>query len=186
MIVLLRGLLRLLGFLLLITLALLGVGFALAALLGDSLGIRLEGSAAGAWLDRLEGSGTQALEALIGGGMIVLGLLLVMGALAPRRERRAVLEESEHGTLDARRRVLSQMFTALAERTRGVTHAKAKLRLGRRPRRGRLVLRAERPLAAQSAAVQEAVRSEVRELGDAFGLKIRVQTPLGRRGRRVQ
>lgn len=186
MIVLLRGLLRLLGFLLLITLALLGLGFALAALLGDSLGIRLEGSGAGAWLDGLEGSGTQALEALIGGGMIVLGLLLLIGALTPRRERRAVLEESEHGTLDARRRVLSEMFTALAERSRGVTHAKAKLRLGRRPRRGRLVLRAERPLAAQSAAVQEAVRSEVRELADAFGLKIRVQTPLGRRGRRVQ
>jgi len=36
--------------------------------------------------------------------------------LAPRRERRAVLEQGEHGTLDARRRPLAQMFTALAER----------------------------------------------------------------------
>ena len=61
--------------------------------------------------------------------MVLLGLLLLIGALAPRRERRAVLEQGEHGTLDARG-ALAQMFTALAERTRGVTHAKAKLRLG--------------------------------------------------------
>lgn len=182
----LRGLLRLLGFVALIALALLGLGVALAALLGDRLGVRLEGSGAGDWLARLEGSGAQALEAVIGGGVTLLGLLLLIGALAPRRDRRAVLEESEHGTLDARRRALAQTFTALAERTRGVTRAKARLRIGRRSRRGRLVLRAEHPGTAESAtAVREAVRSEVGELGDAFGLKVRVRTPLGRRGRRV-
>ena len=186
MILLLRGLVRLLGFLLLVALALLGLGFALAALLDDQLGVQLEGSEVSRWLERLAGDGTQALEAVIGGGMVLLGLLLLIGALAPRRERRAVLAEGEQGTLDARRRALTQMFTALAERTRGVTHAKAKLRLGRRPRQGRLVLRVERPRTAESATVREAVRSEVGELAGAFGLKTRVQTPLGRRGRRVQ
>jgi len=185
-ILLLRGLLRLVGFLALIALALLGLAFALAALLGDKLGVRLYGSGVSRWLERLEGDGTQALEAVIGGGMVLLGLLLLIGALAPRRERRAVLEVGEHGTLDARRRALTQMFTALAERTRGVTRAKAKLRLGRRPRHGRVVLRAERPRTAESTSVREAVRSEVGELGDAFGLKIRVQAPLGRRGRREE
>ena len=160
--------------------------FALAALLGDELGVQLEGSAVSRWLERLEGNGTQVLEAVIGGGMVLLGLLLLIGALAPRRERRAVLEQGEHGTLDARRRPLAQMFTALAERTRGVTHAKAKLRLGRRARHGRLVLRAERPRTTESTAVREAVRSDVGELAAAFGLKTRVQAPLGRRGRRVQ
>ena len=186
MILLLRALVRLLGFLLLIALALVGLGFALAALLGDELGVQLEDSAVSRWLERLEGDGTQVLEAVIGGGMVLLGLLLLIGALAPRRERRAVLEQGEHGTLDARRRPLTQMFTALAERTRGVTHAKAKLRLGRRPRHGRLVVRAERPRTTESAAVREAVRSDVGELAGAFGLKTRVQAPLGRRGRRVQ
>lgn len=186
MIALLRGLLRPLGFLALVALALLGLGFALAALLGDKLGVRPAGSAVSRWLERLEGSGAQTLEAVIGGGMVLLGLALLIGALAPRRERRAVLEQGEHGTLDARRRALTQLFTALAERTRGVTRASAKLRLGRRPRHGRLVLRAERPRTAESAAVREAVRSEVSELGDAFGLKLRVEAPLGRRGRRVQ
>lgn len=186
MILQLRGLLRLLGFLLLIALALLGLGFALAALLGDRLGVRLEGSGVSRWLERLEGNDTQALEAVIGGGMVLLGLLLLIGALAPRRERRAVLEQGEHGTLDARRRALTQMFTALAERTRGVTRAKAKLRLGRRARHGRLVLRAERPRTTESTTVREAVRSDVGELAAAFGLKTRVQAPLGRRGRRVQ
>ena len=186
MILLLRALVRLLGFLLLIALALVGLGFALAALLGDQLGVQLEGSATSRWLERLEGNGTQVLEAVIGGGMVLLGLLLLIGALAPRRERRAVLEQGEHGTLDARRRPLAQMFTALAERTRGVTHAKAKLRLGRRARHGRLVLRAERPRTTESTAVREAVRSDVGELAAAFGLKTRVQAPLGRRGRRVQ
>jgi hypothetical protein len=185
-IVLLRGLLRLLGFLLLIALALVGGGFALAALLGDHLGVRLERSGVSGWLERLESGGTQVPEALIGGGMVALGLLLLIGALAPRRERRAVLEASEHGTLDARRRVLSQMFTALAERTRGVTHARAKLRLGRRPRRGRLVVRAERPRMTQGAVVREAVQTEVAELGEAFGLKIRIQTPPDKHGQRVQ
>jgi hypothetical protein len=38
----------------------------------------------------------------------------------------------------------------------------------------------------ESTAVREAVRSEVGELAAAFGLKTRVQAPLGRRGRRVQ
>ena len=186
MILLLRALVRLLGFLLLIALALVGLGFALAALLGDELGVQLEGSEVSRWLERLEGDGTQVLEAVIGGGMVLLGLLLLIGALAPRRERRAVLEQGEHGTLDARRRPLTQMFTALAERTRGVTHAKAKLRLGRRPRHGRLVVRAERPRTTESAAVRESVRSDVGELAAAFGLKTRVQATLGRRGRRVQ
>ena len=46
MILLLRALMRLLGFLLLIALALVGLGFALAALLGDELGVQLDGSAA--------------------------------------------------------------------------------------------------------------------------------------------
>ena len=41
MILLLRALVRLLGFLLLIALALVGLGFALAALLGDELGVSL-------------------------------------------------------------------------------------------------------------------------------------------------
>ena len=186
MILLLRALVRLLGFLLLIALALVGLGFALAALLGDELGVQLEGSAVSDWLERLEGDGTQVPEAVIGGGMVLLGLLLLVGALAPRRERRAVLQEGEHGTLDARQRPLAQMFTALAERAHGVTHAKAKLRLGRRAHQGRLVLRAERPRTMQSDAVREAVRSDVSELAGAFGLKTRVQAPLARRGRRVQ
>jgi hypothetical protein len=185
-ILLLRALVRLLGFLLLIALALVGLGFAVAALFGDQLGVQLEGSAVSRWLERLEGDGTQGLEAVIGGGMILLGLLLLIGALAPRRERRAVLEQDEHGTLDARRRPLAQMFTALAERTRGVTHARAKLRLGRRAHHGRLVLRAERPRTIESAAVRKSVQSDVGELAAAFGLKTRIQAPLGRRGRRVQ
>ena len=186
MILLLRALVRLLGFLLLIALALVGLGFAVAALFGDQLGVQLEGSAVSRWLERLEGDGTQGLEAVVGGGMVLLGLLLLIGALAPRRERRAVLEHGEHGTLDARRRPLAQMFTALAERTRGVTHARAKLRLGRRAHHGRLVLRAERPRTTESAAVRESVQSDVGELAAAFGLKTRIQAPLGRRGRRVQ
>jgi len=184
-ILLLRALVRLLGFLLLIALALVGLGFAVAALFGDKLGVQLEGSAVSRWLERLEADGTQGLEAAIGGGMVLLGLLLLIGALAPRRERRAVLEQDEHGTLDARRRPLAQMFTALAERTRGVTHARAKLRLGRRPHHGRLVLRAERPRTIESAAVRESVQSDVGELAAAFGLKTRIQAPLDR-GRRVQ
>jgi hypothetical protein len=185
-ILLLRALTRLLGFLLLIALALAGLGLALAALFGDQLGVQLEGSAISRWLERLEGDGTQVPEAVIGGGMVLLGLLLLIGALAPRRERRAVLEQGENGTLDARRRPLAQMFTALAERTRGVTQAKAKLRLGRRVHHGRLVVRAERPGSTESGAVREAVQSNVGELAAAFGLKTRVQAPVGRRGRRVQ
>lgn len=186
MILLLRSLVRLLGFLALVALALLGLGFALAALLGDQLGLELEGSQVSRWLERLEGDGTQTLEAVIGGGMVLLGLLLLIGALAPRRERRVVLVEGEEGTIDARRRPLTQMFSALAGRTRGVTRAKAKLRLGRRPRHGKLVLRVEHPRTTESATVRDAARSEVGELAGAFGLKTRVQAPLGRRGRRVQ
>ena len=59
MILLLRALVRLLGFLLLIALALVGLGFAVAALLDDQLGVQLEGSAISRWLERLEGNGTR-------------------------------------------------------------------------------------------------------------------------------
>ena len=188
--ILLRALVRVVSVLLLVVLALLGLAVAIAAVnpagVAGSAGLPEFRDTVGGWFDDLEASGPIAVaSALTGLATLFLGLLLLVGLLVPRRERLVQLDTSEQGALSARRRPLSQMAVHLAEQARGVTHARTKVRPGRRGG-GRLLVRADRPRTAAADPTRDAVVEQLTALTEPFKLKARVHVRQGERGRRVQ
>ena len=195
MILLARALVRLVSFVLLIVLALAGLALAVFCIGTGTSGPSLGGLASalslaslrdtvGSWLDQLEADGSvAAIAALCGLGAILLGFVLLLGVLVPRRERLVTLSSSERGVLAARRRPLARVATALVEQVRGVTEARVRVRPRRRAG-GRLVVRASRTPAADSGQVQGAVREQLSALSDSFGLKPHIAVP--RRGAKVE
>lgn len=188
--ILLRLLVRLVTFVLLVGLAVLGLAVAIAAIApaaaADLVGLPALRDAVGAWFDGLEGDGPVATASLIGGvAAALVGLLLLVGVLVPRRERLVTLRTTEHGTLGARRRALAGVARSLTEQTRGVTTAKVKVR----PRRGgggRLRIRAARPRPADGRTVERSIATQLETLTGPFRLKASVHTRAGERGSRVQ
>jgi hypothetical protein len=198
-VLLLRALARATAFLLLVVLAALGLATAIFSLQSDSNTLSLPRLAAhvqlpqfqdivGDYLSSLEGNGPTAwISVGAGAAAVGLGLLLLVGELAPRRERLLVLEEHDGSTLAARRRPLTQIADALAEQERGVTVAKTRLRSSRLRPGGRLRLTAFHPRNRRSEEIVSRVRSAVQPLADAFHLQTRVRARTGERGRaRVQ
>ncbi len=192
-----RALVRLISFLLLVILAVAGIVVAVFCIStgtsGPSLGklasllhLTTVRHTVGPWLGQLAASGSVAVIAgLCGLGAILLGLLLLTGLLAPRRERLVTLASDREGTIAARRRPLGQAAQTLVEQVRGVTEARARVRPRRRRRPGgRLRVRASRTRAADATQVRGAVDEQLRELTDPFPLKARVEVP--RRGARVE
>jgi len=189
-VILLRLLVRVVSFLLLIVLALLGLGIALSAIdpgsAADVAGLPRLRDRVGAWFENLEGDGPVATASLIAGVAAgLLGLALLIGLLVPRRERLVTLRTTEHGPLAARRRALADVARSLAEQTRGVTQAKVKVKPRRRGG-GRLRVRAARPRPADGRTVDRSIASQLETLTGPFGLKASVQTRAGERGARVQ
>jgi Family of unknown function (DUF6286) len=125
------------------------------------------------------------ITALCGLAAIVLGILLLVGALWPRREPLVVLERGGEGTLAARRRVLARVASTLAEQTRGVTATNVKVRPGRR-RGGRLTVRADHSRSQQPQDVRQHVQLALAPLTNAFGLRARIRPRLGAHRRRVE
>jgi hypothetical protein len=195
MILIARAVVRLVSFVLLVVLALAGLALAIGRIGTGTSGPSLGGLASaahlasvrdsiGSWLHQLEAGGSIAsIAALCGLGAILLGLLLLIGVLVPRRERLVTLSADPNGTLAARRRPLGQAAQELAERVRGVTEARVKVRPGRRSG-GRIRVRASRPRAADPKELRAAVTEQLRALTDPFKLKARIE--VARRGARVQ
>lgn len=195
MILLARGLVRLVSFLLLVILAVAGIVVAVFCIGTGSTGLSLGGLASllelntlretvGDWLGQLEASGPVAVvAALCGLGAVLLGLLLLAGILVPGRDRLVMLASSEEGTLAARRRALAHVATALVEQVRGVTEARVRVRPRRRAG-GRMAVRASRTRRVDARQVEGAVREQLGGLTNPFELKARVAVP--RRGQRVQ
>jgi hypothetical protein len=195
MILLARLVARVVGFLLLVALAVAGIVLAVFCIGTGTHGPSLGGLArllslgsvrdsVGDWLARMEAPGSVAVIAgLCGLGAIACGLLLLAGVLIPRRERLVQLAEEEQGTVAARRRPLAQIATALVEQVRGVTEARVRVRPFRTSG-GRLAVRASRTPQSDAAAVASAVREQLESLTQPFKLKLRVAVP--RRGARVE
>lgn len=193
MILLLRALVRLLAFALLAALAVAGIAVAVFCIGGGRSGLSLLHGAellhlpqfrdsVGSFLTTLEAGGPVAVVAALAGlGAMLLGVLLLAGALVPRRER---LVSAGDGVA-ARRRPLAQMAAALAEGSDGVTAVRARVRPGRRGG-GRLKIRAERTLPAHAADVERAIAQATAPLAEPFGLTTRVRTRVGRGGARVE
>lgn len=193
---LLRALARLLTFLILVVLAAAGLAAAVFSI-GGSGDLSLPGLAeilrlpevetqATSLLDTVEGSGgVEVASGLAGLAAMLLGLLLLVGALAPARERLLLLSENKEGKLQARRRAFGQVASTLVEQNRGVSSAKSKVRPSRRGQGGKMSVRAKHPSSADPAEIRSAADAALAPLVEAFGLKARVRPDVDP-GRRVQ
>ena len=198
MIPLLRAVARFVVLVLLVALALAGLAAAVFSIQGGDRPLSLPGLAehirlvevketVGDYLDQLEADGPLAkASALAGAGAVLAGLLLLLGVLAPRRERLVVFEDGEAGRLAARRRTLARVAEALAEQARGVTEAKARVRPRGRLRKGRLRVTVSHPRNYRDSEVEERVLSAVSPLVDSSGLKPRVEARVGKGRAKVE
>ena len=198
MILLLRALARLVAFVLLVALALVGLFVAVFSIQGGDGPLSLPGLAehvrlpsledtVGEYLAQLEVDGPLAKRsALAGAGAVLAGLLLLLGVLVPRRERLVTFDGGDAGRIGARRRPLAALAEALAEQTRGVTEAKARVRPRGRLRSGRLHVTASHPRDYQDREIEERVLSAVSPLLEASALKPRVAARMGKRGARAE
>ena len=189
----LRAIAHLVSFVLLSALALAGLivavfclergidGLSLPALARHARLPELRGDV-GRFLHALEASGAVAkLSALGGLAAVALGVLLLIGALRPRRERLALLEASDQGTLAARRRPLAQIAAGLVAQARGMTQTRARVRPRRRGRGGRVAVRLVHPRGVESdEAARERATEALTPLTDAFELRPRVRVRHGR------
>lgn len=185
MILLLRALSRALTFVLLIVAAAGCLGAAVFTIPPGDSGLAELGSLAhtreaadrvGAFLGELE-AGKVPMDSVAGAGIAaVVGLVLVAGAVLPRRERTLALESSKEGRIAARRRPLQAVAVSLAERPRGVTRASARVRGRYRRAGGRLRLRVGRGPGAQPGALTGQIESQLATLVDGFSLRAKVRT----------
>jgi len=198
MVAALRTLAGLIGFLLLVILALAGLAAAVFSLQGGEETLSYHNLAhllhlddldaeLGAWLSALEADGpTAAIAALAGAGAVVLGIALLVGALVPTRERLIILRRDQRGDVAARRRAVGQAAAALAEQSRDVMSAKAKVRPRRRGAGGNLRVTANHARTVGNREVAAAVRERLDALADALSLHVRVRGRVPRRGGRVR
>ncbi len=194
--IVLRALARLVTFLLLVALAVVGLALAVFSL-GPAGSFSLPGLAqlvhlpalrddVGRLLGAVEASGPlAALTGLAGLASVVVGLLLLAGALVSRRERLAVMERTDQGTLAARRRPLGRVAGALVEQVRGVTATKTKVRPGRR-RGGKVAVEAVHSRTTDPKQVRTAARELLGPITEAFGLKTRIRPRVGDAKQRVE
>jgi len=196
---LLRGFTRLVGALLMVLLALVGLGIAMYCFDGFiSLGsarpdrlLRLLSVRrhVGHFLEQVAAPGPTAALALVCGlAAMLLGLLMLYGMLRPSKQRLAVFERNaDGGTLAARPSTLRSMARALAAQARGATNVKRpKLALSRRGGRGRLKVTASRTETSAHADVQHAIEGHLEPISGPFNLTPRVRVRVGERGERVQ
>ncbi len=194
-----KALTRLIGMLWMLALALLGLGIALYCFdgfisLGSARPDRLLGLPSvrrhvGRFLDQIAARGpTAGLALLCALGAMLVGFLLLLGALRTSRQRLAVLEhDGETGTLAARPAALKAMVRALAEQAPGATSVRRpKLALSRHGSRGRLKVAASHARTSDRRDVERAVKDQLEPITGPFSLKPRVRVRLGERGDRVQ
>jgi len=192
-----RGLARLLALLLTTTLAAAGVLVAVFSIQGDSSMFSLPNlvdlvalddlhASVGGWLADLESDGpVAAIAGLAGAGAIVLGVVLLFGVLARRREHLVVMRSDADGTIAARPRALGHAAQALGEQSRDVLRTATKTAAKRRGLGGRLRLTVYHPQSADRSAATAAGNDRVRALAESFALRLRVRSRTPRRGERV-
>ena len=198
MVLLLRACTRVVSLALLVALDALGLATAVFSLQGDERTLSLPSLArhfrrpdlrriVGDYLSSLEAAGPTAwISVGAGAAAIALGLMLLIGVLAPRRERLVALEEEGDTKLAARRRPLNQVVGALAEQERGVTVAKAKIRPSRWRSGGSLRLAAFHPRNRQTEEIAQRAEAAVEPIAEPFQLRTRVRAKRGEGAARVQ
>ncbi|MGI8593829.1 MAG: hypothetical protein ACR2ML_05605 [Solirubrobacteraceae bacterium] len=195
--ILLRALVRVLTFVLLVALSLVGLAAAISCIRSGTGSLSLPWLAdiahlpdlrdqVGGWLDDLGANGPVAWKSALGGAAaMALGLLLLAGLVIPRRERLITLSPGRDGRLVARRRPLGQISRALVEQVRGVTQTKARVRPRRRGG-GTIKVRADRSASADERDVRGRAKDALEELTSGFRLRAKVRTRLGEKDSRVE
>jgi hypothetical protein len=196
---LLRVLTRLTGVVLMLILALAGLGLALFCLdgfihLGSArpdrlLHLPVVRDHVGQFLRQVSAPGAAAgLALLCGVGAIVLGILLIAGLLAPRRQRLVVLERGgPEGRLAARPAPLRDMAGALAASAPGATAiTRPRLRRGGKLRSSHLTMTAARSRTHDPHKVERAIEERLQPLTVPFGVRARVHVRTAEPGSRVQ
>jgi hypothetical protein len=189
-----RGLARLLAALLAGALAVGGLAVALFSIQGGSATLSLPALAGrlhlgdlqvtvGMWLADLQADGPVArVAALAGAGAVALGVLLLFGVLARRRERLLVMRSDDDGTIAARPRAVGQAAVALGEQSRDVLRATDRTTARRRGVGGRLRLTIYHAPSTDGAGTTAAGRVRIQGLADAFSLRADVRGRAPRRG----
>jgi|SRR5215211_2772206 len=198
MVLVLRAVARLVAFLALLALALLGLATAIFSIQGDARALSLPTlgrhlqlpelrELIDDYLSQLEAGGPVAWVSVGGGAAaIVLGILLLIGALARRRERLVVLEQNGEARLAARRRPLAQIAGSLVAQVRGVTDERTRVRARRTRRGGRLTVFAYHSRSFSSPEIEQRASAAVMPLADAFSLSLRVRARPGKRKASVE
>lgn len=189
---LLRAISRLVTIVLLAVLALAGLVVAVCSIgsegtlslpwLADQLGLPDAREEVRDFLDTVEAPGPIALRAAAAGiAAVVVGALLVAGALWPSRQRLAILERGETGTLGATRRALGRAAASLVDGVRGLSARRVRLRPRRRGVGARLDLRAMRPESLPRDEAKRRADHALRPLAESFDLDARIRTRTGSR-----
>lgn len=196
MILLLRGLARLVGVLLMALLALVGLAAAVFSIQGGESTLSLPQLASllhlpelerstGTLLRGLEANGPVAqASALAGVGAMVAGLALLAGVLVPRRERLVEIEDGDGGSLAARRSALRQVAVAQMEQSRECLRAKARVRPRRNGPGGRLQVTSFHAESISDNQAKEAARRQLSPLAESLHLRLRARAKTPRHGQR--
>ena len=190
MIYLLKPLARLVTFVLLVALAVVGLLVAVAGVVGvQSVADLLRGpevrDTVGAWLQGLDApQELPRVTALFALAAVLVALLVLAGLLGRVPDRLVVMEERDGGTLGARPRPLGQVADALIGPVRGISDRRVRMK----PKRGggTLEVKATHTRAIEARAVESEVASAVAPLSDAFGVQTKVKPQLADGGKRVE
>ena len=196
---LLRVVARVAGAAAMLILALAGLGLALFCLdgfirLGSARPDRLLHLPAvrgdvGRFLTQVSAPGpTAALALLCGVGAMVLGILLLVGVVAPRRPRLVLLErDAQEGRLAARPTALREMAGALAASAPGATAVtRPQLRRGGKLRPNQLRVTVSRSRTHDPGQVERAIDERLQPLTEPFGMRSHIRVRSAERGSRVQ
>lgn len=190
-----RLLARLIGFVLMLALALAGLAIAVFSIEAGPDGLSIPGLAdllnlsglreeVGSLLGQLETSGIDLKPALAGLAAMLVGALLLAGILAGRRETVFSSDPSEEGTIEAERRPLAAAAERLTAGVSGVSTADVRARPSRNG--GSLRVRASHPRPRSSEKIKGKVESALEPIRDAFGTKVNVRARPGEKSGRVE
>lgn len=180
-----RGITRLLALIVLPLLGLVALAFAVAATIGensardlaDSLYLTEGWRRVGTFLDTVAPRG-ETVVVVAAAGAIVVGLLLVIAALAPTRERELHLKDGDPD-LGIRRRALRNALQSRTGRVRGVTGARLRLKPRRRKIGGTVRISATRTPRGDEAVIEATYDERLRPVADAFGLRTKIRSSVG-------